>query len=157
MFAYVGLPHNQKDTKDPGVCASAILWIDSHTLLRTTLYTLAASHLHWRAGSSGSFDANRKEAGHFCDSFLLKHVFFAYVWRNQSLKDPQLSFRKDGRKQGCSADGFYGRAMWWPMLGEIKTLRTYRGTSLQRPPPRTTLGHSAKAYVESWGGAFSYQ
>jgi len=35
--------------------------------LRTTLQTIAASRLHWRAGSLGSFAAIRKEAGLCCD------------------------------------------------------------------------------------------
>ena len=34
-----------------------------------------------------SFTAIRKEAGHFCGSFLRKGEVFAFVGRNQNLKD----------------------------------------------------------------------
>ena len=41
--------------------------------------TLAASHLHWRSGSSRSFTWIRKKAVIFCGSFLRKGEVFAYV------------------------------------------------------------------------------
>ena len=72
----------------PGVRGNAILLgVTNMPHLRTTLQTLAATHLHWRAGSLRSFISTRKEAGLFCGSFLWKGVVFAYVGSNQTLKD----------------------------------------------------------------------
>ena len=55
--------------------------------LRNALETLAASHLHWRAGSLRSFTAIRKEAGPFCGIFLRKGEVFAFCGLSQNLKD----------------------------------------------------------------------
>jgi len=38
--------------------------------------------------------------------------------------DPRDPLLRSERKQGFSADPFYGRARYWPMLGEIKTERS---------------------------------
>ena len=54
---------------------------------RITLETLTASHLLFTAGSSRSFTATRKDAGLCCGSRLRKGEVFAYVGRNQDLKD----------------------------------------------------------------------
>ena len=43
-----------------------------------TLQQLAASLLHWRAGSLRSFIAIRKDAGLCCGSFLRKGEVFAF-------------------------------------------------------------------------------
>jgi len=51
------------------------------------LATLAASHLHWRAGSKRSFTATQKKAGLFCGSFLRKGEVFVHAGRNQNLND----------------------------------------------------------------------
>jgi len=87
--------------------------------LRTTLETIAWSHLHWRAGSS--FTAIRKGAGLVCGSFLREGGVLAYVGLFQNLKDLKLPFGKDENKQGFPADHFYARARCWPVLGELKT------------------------------------
>jgi len=71
----------------PGVRASALPLEDtSNSRLRTTLSTLAASLMHWRAGSLRSFTAIRKEAKLFCESFIRQGEVFAYVRRIQNLK-----------------------------------------------------------------------
>jgi len=51
-------------------------------------------------------------------AFLWKGEVLAYVGRNKNLKN-----LKDHtlRKQGVSADPFYGRARCSPMLGSLKT------------------------------------
>ena len=67
MSAYVGSSKNLKDLKD--------------------LKPLAASRLHWKAGSLRSFTAIRKEAGGFCGTFLRKGEVFACVGLSQNLKD----------------------------------------------------------------------
>ena len=79
-FAYVGLPQNLKDLKD-------LTETQIPHLIRITLQTLAASRLHWRAGSSRSFTAIRKNAGLFCGSSLRKGEVFAFVENIQNLKD----------------------------------------------------------------------
>jgi len=67
VLAHVGLHHNLKDLKQRD---------------------LNASHLHWRAGSSRSFAAIRKEAGGFCGSFprnfLRKGELFTFIGRIQN-------------------------------------------------------------------------
>ena len=55
--------------------------------LRTTLYTLTASHLHCTAGSSRSLTAIRKDAGLCCGSRLRKGEVFSYVGLPQNLKN----------------------------------------------------------------------
>jgi len=55
-----------------------------------TLRTLAASLLHWRAGSLRSFTAIRTEAALYCGSFLRKGEVFANVGRNQNLEDLKM-------------------------------------------------------------------
>ena len=55
---------------------------------------LAASHVHWRAGSLRSFTATRKEAGLFCEPLLRKGEMFAYG-RNFILKDPKGELKQD--------------------------------------------------------------
>jgi hypothetical protein len=58
------------------VYASAILWINSNTRLRTTPKLLIIANLmHWRAGSS------RSENSEFYISFLRKGEVLAYVGR----------------------------------------------------------------------------
>ena len=54
---------------------------------RITLKPLTASHRHCTAGSSRSFAAIRKDAGLYCGPRLQKGEVFAYVGRNQNLKD----------------------------------------------------------------------
>ena len=54
---------------------------------RITLWPLAVSPLHWRAGSVRSFAVIRKEAGPFCGSFQREGEVFAYVRSIQTLKD----------------------------------------------------------------------
>ena len=53
----------------------------------STLKDLAASLLHWRAGSLRSFTALRKEAGLFSGSFLRKGVSLSQVGSLLNLKD----------------------------------------------------------------------
>jgi len=70
--------------------------------LRTTLELLAASYLHCRAGFLRSFTAIRKEAGLFYESFLQKSEVFAFVERNNHLKDlKELSLPALGVVMGC--------------------------------------------------------
>ena len=86
VLAYAGRNQNLKDRK----LLRAIMGtacIPSHARLRTALWPLTASHMHWWAGSCRSFTGFRKGAGFFCRSFLLKGQVVAYVGRNQDLND----------------------------------------------------------------------
>ena len=59
----------------------------------TTLEPLTANHLLCTAGSSPSFSALRKDEGLCCGSRLRKGEVFAYVGRNQNLKDLKVMVR----------------------------------------------------------------
>ena len=59
-----------------------------------------ASHQHCTAGSSRSFTAIRKDAGLCCGSRLRKGEVFAYVGRNQNLKDLKVRrLREDSTRR----------------------------------------------------------
>ena len=93
--------------------------------LRITLWPLAASRLHWRAGSVRSFAAIREAAGIFCGSFLQKGEVLADVGRIQNLKDlkdPALArslYRGTSLIRNSAPLGPYSRtmagALWWSL------------------------------------------
>ena len=70
-------------------------------------HRLTASHPHCTAGSSRSFTAIRGDAGLCCGSRLRKGEVFAYVGRNQNLKDLQDRRKLKG-------------ACRWAVSGELK-------------------------------------
>ena len=108
-MAYVGRIHDLQDPKDLGpLCMRARTYFSFTQIphLGITLQSLAASPLHWRAGSSRSSAAIRKHAGLSCGSFLRKGEVLAYVGSIQNLKDLQdlPQFPRTGQYLGSWGD-----------------------------------------------------
>ena len=80
--------------------------------IRITLYPLAASRLHWRAGSLSSFTAIRKDAGLFFGSFLRQGEVFATPMVGGT--KPYRTSRFSGMKRVWWVEMCGGLTrMWW--------------------------------------------